>query len=138
MLIYSLLCTSSIKFIDIAIQLSGIFRTSMLRPSILGHLRLRKQIYLNIELPYKQEIERSTSGRGARASYRTMVPEISARRSLLEPSFRYLSAGSEGEKCRPLDHVRQIPFIHSDQFLLCNKYYIYVRVYHLSLPCGTY
>ena len=47
----------------------------------------------------------STSGRGARASYRTMLPEISARRSLLEPSFRYLSPGREGEKCRPLDHT---------------------------------
>ena len=39
----------------------------------------------------------STSGRGARASYRTMLPEISARRSLLEPSVRYLSPGREGE-----------------------------------------
>ena len=47
----------------------------------------------------------STSGRGARASYQTMLPEISARRSLLEPSFRYLSPGREGEKCRPLDHT---------------------------------
>ena len=46
----------------------------------------------------------STSGHGARASYRTMLPEISARRSLLELSFRYLSRGREGEKCRPLDH----------------------------------
>ena len=32
----------------------------------------------------------STSGRGARASYRTMLPEISAWRSLLEQSFRHL------------------------------------------------
>ena len=55
----------------------------------------------------------STSGRGARASYRTMLPKISARRSLLEPSFRYLSPGIEGEKCRPLDHTWQIPFGHS-------------------------
>ena len=47
----------------------------------------------------------STSGRGARASYQTMLPEISARRSLLEPRFRYLSPGREGEKCRPLDHT---------------------------------
>ena len=39
----------------------------------------------------------STSGRGARASYRTMLPEISARRSLLEPNVRYLSPGREGE-----------------------------------------
>ena len=50
--------------------------------------------------------DNSTSGRGARASYQTMLPEISARRSLLgEPRFRYLSPGSEGEKCRPLDHL---------------------------------
>ena len=55
----------------------------------------------------------STSGRGARASYQTMLPEISARRSLLEPSFRYLSPGREGEKCRPLDHLGHIPFVHS-------------------------
>ena len=55
----------------------------------------------------------STSGRGARALYRTMLPEISARRSLLEPSFRYLSPGREGEKCRPLDHTWQNPFVQS-------------------------
>ena len=69
------------------------------------------------KLPYMQEIERSTSGRGAKASYRTMLPEISARRSLLEPSFRYLSPGRKGEKCRPLEHMRQIPLIHLDRFL---------------------
>ena len=55
----------------------------------------------------------STTGRGARASYQTMLPEISARRSLLEPSFRYLSPGREREKCRPLDHLGHIPFVHS-------------------------
>ena len=56
----------------------------------------------------------STSGRGARASYRTMLPE----RSLLEPSFRYLSPGREGEKCRPLDHTWQIPFVHSARLII--------------------
>ena len=40
----------------------------------------------------------SNSGRGARASYRAMLPEISARRSLLQPSFRYLLSGREGER----------------------------------------
>ena len=65
----------------------------------------------------------STFRRGDRASYRTTLPEISARRSLLEPSFRYLLPGREGEKCRPLeaqpepglplDHTRQNPFVHS-------------------------
>ena len=67
-----------------------------------------------------------------------MLPEISARRSLLEPSFRYLSPGREGEKCRPLDHMGQIPFIHSDRFLTCSNFYIYTIVYQLFLPCGTY
>ena len=90
------------------------------------------------KLPLKQEIERSTSGRGAKASYLTMLPEISARRSLLEPSFRYLSPGREGEKCRPLDHVEHIPFIHSDRFLIWNNFFIYTKVYQLSLPCGTH
>ena len=37
----------------------------------------------------------------APALYQTMLPEISARRSLLEPSLRYLSPGSEGDKYRP-------------------------------------
>ena len=67
-----------------------------------------------------------------------MLPEISARRSLLEPSFRYLSPGREGEKCRPLDHMGQIPFIHSDRFLIWNNFYIYTIVFQLFLPCGTY
>ena len=57
-----------------------------------------------------------------------MFPEISARRSLLELSFRYLSPGIEGEKCRPLDHTWQIPFIHSVQFLITSHFYIYMKV----------
>ena len=64
-----------------------------------------------------------------------MFPEISARWSLLEPSFRYLSPGREGEKCRALDHLRQIPFIHSDRFWVvivsvyiqnCTSYFFHV------------
>ena len=81
----------------------------------------------------------STFGRGARASYRTMLPEISARRSLLEPSFRYLSPGREGErerkKCRPLDHTRQIPFVHSARSLIGSNSYIYSSI---LVICGTF
>ena len=55
-----------------------------------------------------------------------MLPEISARRSLLEPRFRYLSPGREGEKCRPLDHMWQIPFIHSVQFVITSNFHIYI------------
>ena len=57
-----------------------------------------------------------------------MFPEISARWSLLEASFRYLSPGIEGEKCRSLDHTWQIPFIHSVQFLITCHFYIYMKV----------
>ena len=46
---------------------------NMVGASVLGKLCMRKQ---NIK-------DNSTSGRGARASYQTMLPEISARRSLL-------------------------------------------------------
>ena len=67
----------------------------------------------------------STSGRGARASYQTMLPEISARRSLLEPSFGYLSPGREGEKCRPLDHMWQIPFVDSARLIMGSNSYLY-------------
>ena len=67
-----------------------------------------------------------------------MFPEISARWSLLEPRFRYLSPGSEGEKCRPLDHMWQIPFIHSVQFTVRSHFYTYVKVCQLFLPSGTW
>ena len=74
----------------------------------------------------------STSGRGARASYRTMLPEISARRSLLEPSFRYLSPGREGEKRRPLDHMWQNPFVHSARKTIGSNSYIYNSILVIS------
>ena len=66
-----------------------------------------------------------------------MLPEISARRSLLEPSFRYLSPGSEGENCRPLDHVWQVPFIHSVRFFRISNFHIYIELCRFFLPSGT-
>ena len=66
-----------------------------------------------------------------------MLPEISARRSLWEPRFRYLSPGSEGKKCRPLDHMWQIPFIHSVQFFTLSNLHIYIKVCRFFLPSGT-
>ena len=32
----------------------------------------------------------------------------------------------------------QIPFIHSDRFLILNNFYIYTIAYQFFLPCGTY
>ena len=54
-----------------------------------------------------------------------------------ELSFRYLSPDSEGEKCRPLDHIWQIPFIHSGRLIIGGNFYIYVKFLQLFSPCGT-
>jgi len=49
-----------------------------------------------------------------------------------EPSFRYLSPGSEGEKCGFLDPMWQIPFIHLPSFAIsiskkqCSSYILHV------------
>ena len=42
-----------------------------------------------------------------------------------EPSFRYLLPGSEEEKCRPLNHMSQIPFIHSVRLINHSNIYSY-------------
>ena len=70
--------------------------------------RVPKTVYLRKRMKIS-----TVPGRGARVSYRTMFPKISVRWSLLEPNFRYLSPGNEGEKCLPLDHFWQILFIYS-------------------------
>ena len=57
----------------------GYFFTGVTTTCVLGHVHMRKQNTRSTGLAYKEEIERSTSGRGARASYLTMFPEISAR-----------------------------------------------------------
>ena len=46
----------------------------------------------------------------------------------------------EGEKCRPLDHMRQIPFIHTALFTSFMKinFYIYAKVFQLFVPCGIH
>ena len=100
---------------------------------VLGNLRLRKKEYQNHSFTKKAENENSTSGRGARTSYQTMLPEISARRSLLEPRFKYLSAP------RPYvtDPFRPLRSIHSNESLpcTCQRFPVssskwYVKVYH--------
>ena len=48
-----------------------------------------------------------------------------------ELRFRYLSSptGREGEISRPLDHMRQIPFIHSARLRDSTNFYIYRTVF---------
>ena len=74
----------------------------------------------------------NTSGRGDRASYRTMLPEITAQRLLLELSFRYLSPGREGKKGRLLDRTWQIPFVHSARSIAGSNSYIYNSILAIS------
>ena len=55
-----------------------------------------------------------------------------------ELRFRYLSSptGREGETSRPLDHMRQIPFIHSARLIDRTNFYIYRTVFWIFSPCG--
>ena len=76
----------------------------------------KKKITEPVAVPLDSAPERCTM---------TMKPDISTRASLipiLRPGPLLLSdtcqptTGSEGEKCRPLDHMRQIPFVLTAQF----------------------
>ena len=81
--------------------------TNMVRTSYLGKLRTRKQS-TNRAVP-----ERRT---------KRCSPRFRPSDRFCELSFRYLSPGSEGEKCRPLNHRWQIPFIHSTQITLSSNF----------------
>ena len=85
----------------------------------------------------------STSGRGARASYSTMFPKISARWSLFGRAELQIPVvtgklGREGEKCLPLDHWWHIPLIHSTRWVPRINFCIYRKEIELFLPCGKY
>ena len=62
---------------------------------LLGKLRMRKQ-YAKKALPLDVVPERRT---------KRCSPRFWPGDRFCEPIFRYLSPGSEGEKCRPLDHT---------------------------------
>ena len=74
----------------------------------------------------------------------TSIPEISARGSLiLWAEFQIPvgpRSGREGEKCRPLDHKRHIPFVHLALFTSFSntKFYIYSKLSHLFPPYGIF
>ena len=80
-----------------------LFPTNMVRAQVQEILRMRKK-NTNRAVPLDAVPERRTE----RCS-----PRFRPGDRFCEPSFRYLSPGIEGEKCRPLDHLWQIPFIHS-------------------------
>ena len=46
-----------------------------------------------------------------------------------ELRFSFSPTGREGEISRPLDHMRQIPFIHSARSIYGTNFYIYRTVF---------
>ena len=72
-----------------------------------------------------------------------MSPEISTRGSLFGRAEFLIPVvtgqlGREGEKCRPLDHVWQTPFIHSTLFVITIIFCIYRKAFQLFHSCSTY
>ena len=100
---------------------SNILVGHMVVTSALGKVRMRK---LNIKttVPLDAVPERRT---------KRFPPRFRPVGRFCELRFRYLSSptGSEGEISRPLDHIRQIPFIHSVRFIVSTNLSIYRTVF---------
>ena len=103
--------------------------TNMVRTRVRGNLRMRKQ-NTKATVPLDVVPERRTE----RCS-----PRFRPGGRFCELRFRYLSSptGREGEISRPLDHMRQIPFIHSTRFIEGTNFYIYRTFFLIFSPCGT-
>ena len=102
---------------------------NMVRTRVRGNLRMRKQ-NTKTTVPLDVVPERRTE----RCS-----PRFRPGGRFCELRFRYLSSptGREGEISRPLDHMRQIPFIHSARIIDSTNFYIYRTIYYIFSPCGT-
>ena len=114
------------------------FSTNMVRTFVLGELRMRQQ-NTKATVPLDVAPERRT---------KRCSPRFRPGGRFCELRFRYLSSptGREGEISRPLDHMRQIPFIHSARSIIgTNFVYIqqhssyFLHVVRLSVSCsGAY
>ena len=100
----------------------------MVRTRVRGNLRMRKQ-NTKTTVPLDVVPERRT---------KRCSPRFQPGGRFCEVRFRYLSSptGREGEISRPLDHMRQIPFIHSAQLIDSTNFYIYRTVFYIFSPCG--
>ena len=100
----------------------------MVKTRVRGNLRMRKQ-NTKTTVPLDVVPERRTE---------RFPPRFRPVGRFCELRFRYLSSptGREGEISRPLDHMRQIPFIHSARLLDGTNFYIYRTVFWLFSPCG--
>ena len=90
--------------------------TNTVRTGDTGNLRMRKQ---NTKTTVPQDVvpERRT---------KRFPPRFRPVGRFCELKFRYLSSptGREGEISRPLDHMRQIPFVHSARLTDSTNFYI--------------
>ena len=103
--------------------------TNLVRNKVRGNLRMRKQ-NTKTTVPLDAVPERRT---------KRFPPRFRPVGRFCELRFRYLSSpiGREGEISRPLDHVRQIPFIHSARLIDSTNFYIYRTVFYIFSPYGT-
>ena len=94
--------------------------TNMVRTRVRGNLRMRKQ-NAKTTVPLDVVPERRT---------KRFPPRFRPVGRFCELRFRYLSSptGREGEISRPLDHMRQIPFIHSTRLIYSINFHIYRTV----------
>ena len=101
----------------------------MVGTRVKGNLRIRKQ-NAKTTVPLDVVPERRT---------KRFPPRFRPVGRFCELRFRYLSSptGREGETSRPLDHMRQIPFIHSARLTDSTNFYIYRTVFYIFSPCGT-
>ena len=90
------------------------------RTRVAGNLRMRKQNN-KTTIPHDVVPERRT---------KRFSPRFRPVGRFCELRFRYLSSptGREGEISRPLDHMRQIPFILSAELINSTNFYIYRTV----------
>ena len=94
---------------------------NMVRTRVRGNLRMRKQ-NTNTTVPLDVAPERRT---------KRFPPRFRPVGRFCELRFRYLSSptGREGEISRPLDHMRQIPFIHSARLIDSTNFSLYRAVF---------
>ena len=109
------------RFARMLRKLARLIPTNMVRTRVRWKLRMRKQ-NTKTTVPLDVVPERRTE---------RFPPRFRPVGHFCELRFRYLSSptGREGEISRPLDHMRQIPFIHSARLIDSTNFYIYRTVF---------
>ena len=109
------LCYEGETCFSLADRMRLCFPRNMVGTSVLRKLRMRKR-RTNRAVPLDVVPERRT---------KRCSPRFRPGDRFCKLSFRYLSPGIEGEKCRPLDHMWQIPFFPLTRIISSNSFYIY-------------